>query len=168
MQAFKLLDVEEKGYITFDDIYRLLATSSHPTNSRNIALSHDAGSHDELRENQKHTSPSSNSLIQHAALSFKREMSSSMFLRGTSISGIQQTQSKESGRRGTFNGKDRINASGNIVLKQHETEESREARMHRIHVKVCTPLPFSPSPYVPPHSSCPEGEKHYRASRSRW
>lgn len=133
-----MLDVEEKGYITFDDIYRLLTTSSNPSNGRNIALSSDAGSHDELRENKK--SPSSNSLVQHAALSFKREMSFSMFQRGSSVNGIQTTQSRESGARGADHGKERINASGNIVLKQHDTEESREARMHRIHVKVATLL----------------------------
>lgn len=53
-------------------------------------------------------------------------MSSSLFQRGTSLSGIVRTES----------GKERLNASGNIVLKRHETEESQAARMQRIHLKV--------------------------------
>ena len=69
-------------------------------------------------------------------------MSFSMFQRGSSVNGIQTTQSRESGPRGAYNGKERINASGNIVLKQHDTEECREARMHRIHVKVDPPPPL--------------------------
>jgi hypothetical protein len=138
--------VEEKGYITYDDIYRLLATS-HPPN-RNAAS---IGSNDAQEDAKETHGPMSSNLLQGAA-SFKREMSSTLFSRGQSVNGLVKSPSKENSRRvaANFGGRERINESGNIVLKQHETEASREARMQRIHMKVVSPSPSVPRP---PHSA---------------
>lgn len=146
-QAFKLLDVEEKGYITHEDIYRLLATSQ-PTGSRNVVDSKgELGSCDELKDpngkSPRYQSSNNNptNVLQNAVSSFKRELSTaSLFQRGASMSAITKTQSKESVIRrrsgSAIHGKDRINSSGNIVLKQNESDENRMMRMQRIHMKV--------------------------------
>lgn len=74
-----------------------------------------------------------NTIVQNVVASFSR---------GASTSSINRVQSKEKEpvRRKsggpTLSGKDRINESGNIVLKQHEPEESRQQRLQRIHMKV--------------------------------
>lgn len=79
--------------------------------------------------------------MQNAVSSFKRELSTaSLFQRGASMSAITKTQSKEGVIRrrsgSAIHGKDRINSSGNIVLKQNESDENRMMRMQRIHMKV--------------------------------
>lgn len=94
--------------------------------NRNVGESHDSADQDAIAENRR--SPSSNAIP-----SLKPELSSTLFQKGTSQSGLVRT---ESGRRGTFNGKDRLNASGNIVLKRHESEAHQQARLQRIHLKV--------------------------------